>query len=152
MKRPFRAISKERWRATAAERRRYGGSTVTEFYVTRTDTGDTKLFIGYGKTPGERKTFALKKAEAFWWPEGPMRQVPNRPSRYYVWLLQSRSDSPLSGEGPYGPLSLESATTFARVGATEGKHDRVVTEGPDPATFKVRRRYEAGTGKTLLRA
>jgi hypothetical protein len=72
--------------------------------------------------------------------------------RFYVWLLQKGSDLPLQSEGPYGPHAFESARTFARISATEGEHDRVVTEGRDPSTFKVRRRYQAGTGRTLVRA
>jgi hypothetical protein len=60
------AVSKDRYRATAAERRQYGGSTITEFYVTRQDTDETKVFTGYGKTPGERKTYAMQVARGFW--------------------------------------------------------------------------------------
>lgn len=64
----IRAVSKDRYRASAAERRRYGGNTITEFWVTRDDTGETLVFKGYGPTPGERKTFALERAKQHWWP------------------------------------------------------------------------------------
>lgn len=60
------AVSNTRWRASAAEKRLHGGSTVTEFYVTRVDTDETDTFTGYGKTPGERKTFAIAQARKMW--------------------------------------------------------------------------------------
>jgi len=60
------AVSKDRYRATAAERRLYGGSTVTEFYVYRRedekDPSKWKVVRGYGKTPGERKTNAIRNS------------------------------------------------------------------------------------------
>lgn len=57
----IKAISKDRYRATAAERRLYGGATVTEFYVWDVDVNVTKVVRGYGKTPGERKTDAIRR-------------------------------------------------------------------------------------------
>lgn len=61
----IKAISKDRYRATAAERRQYGGSTVTEFYVWvepgPNEQKDIKIVRGYGKTPGERKTDAIRR-------------------------------------------------------------------------------------------
>lgn len=60
------AVSKDRYRATAAERRQYGGSTVTEFFVFRGEDRDDpskwKVVRGYGPTPGERKTDAIKRS------------------------------------------------------------------------------------------
>lgn len=58
------ANSFERYRATAAERRMYGGATVTKFYVYRAGEHPSKWLIvmGYGKTPGERKTDAIKRS------------------------------------------------------------------------------------------
>lgn len=60
---PILAVSKERYRASASERRRYGGSTVTEFWVYRREDAKepTKWHVvrGYGKTPGERKSYAI---------------------------------------------------------------------------------------------
>lgn len=65
----IRAISKERWRATADERRCYGGKTVTEFWVIMSKDGvEEKMLVvkGYGATPGERKTFAIESAKKQW--------------------------------------------------------------------------------------
>lgn len=60
------AFSKDRYRATAAERRLYGGSTVTDFFVMRAEDRDdaSKWLVvrGYGKTPGERKTDAIRRS------------------------------------------------------------------------------------------
>lgn len=62
------AVSKSRWRASASERRLYGGSTVTEFWVylkgdPRPGGANTVVVKAYGKTPGERKSNALRKGE-----------------------------------------------------------------------------------------
>jgi len=61
-----RAVSKDRYRATASERRLYGGSTVTEFYVYRDEDRNNpaawKIVTGYGRTPGERKTDAIRRS------------------------------------------------------------------------------------------
>lgn len=68
---------------------------------------------------------------------------------YYVWPL-TRENKPLVGEGPWGPYwELRGAKTFARIGATEGKHDRAVTVGCEPSSpsFKIVRVYSAGTGE-----
>jgi len=69
---------------------------------------------------------------------------------YYVWVLARGSDEPM--EGPFGPYDLEGGKTFARIGATEGAHDRAVSLGMDPqaAGFRIVRRYEAGSGERLL--
>lgn len=60
------ASSFERYRATAAERRMYGGATVTKFYVYRaehkSDPSKWLVIVGYGATPGERKTDAIKRS------------------------------------------------------------------------------------------
>lgn len=60
------AVSKERYRASAAEKRLYGGSTVTIFYVGKKgDEHDASKWVeqaGYGPTPGERKTDAMRRA------------------------------------------------------------------------------------------
>lgn len=60
------ASSRYRYRATAAERRQYGGSTVTEFFVYRAgDEDDASKWLvvrGYGPTPGERKTDAIRRS------------------------------------------------------------------------------------------
>lgn len=73
-------------------------------------------------------------------------------SIFYVWALARGSNEPLS-EGPWGPYeTLESAKTFARIGATEGAHDRAVSLGFDPESsgFRIVRRYQARTGERLL--
>lgn len=147
----LRAVSKDRYRASADERRRYGGDTVTEFYVTRMDLDETRVFTGYGPTPGERKTFALKKAAEFWGLLPGSSATPNEGSNFFVWVV-NEDDTPLEGEGPYGPYGWRQAKDFARIGAKEGEHDRIVTEGKDPERFKLRRRYQAGTGAILARS
>jgi hypothetical protein len=74
-------------------------------------------------------------------------------SGYYVWPLARGSNEPLAAEGPWGPYdTLESAKTFARIGATEGAYDRAVSLGLDPNApgFCIVRRYEAGSGDRIL--
>lgn len=60
------AHSFERYRASASERRLYGGSTVTKFYVffakDRHNASAWKTIMGYGATPGERKTDAIRRS------------------------------------------------------------------------------------------
>ena len=70
---------------------------------------------------------------------------------YYVWLLRRGALEPME-EGPYGPNDLQGAKTFARIGATEGGHDRVVSRGryPGSPSFEIVRRYQAGSGERLL--
>ncbi len=57
----IKAESFERYYGGIAEKRKYGGQgTVTKFYVYV--EGDTPVLIeGHGKTPGERKTFAINE-------------------------------------------------------------------------------------------
>ncbi len=63
-KRKIIAVSKDRYRASATERRMYGGAAVTYFYVHYADESNDpakwRVIKGYGKTPGERKTWAMK--------------------------------------------------------------------------------------------
>lgn len=66
------------------------------------------------------------------------------PAEYFVW--ERGAGGRLTQIG--GPLSLKSAKTFARIGATEGKHDRIVTRGQRGRL--VIRKYEAGTGERLV--
>lgn len=72
--------------------------------------------------------------------------TPNYSENHYVWILGSRGE-PLD-EGPYGPYSLGAAKQFARIGATEGEHDRAVSFGPSPTAseFRVLKRYRGGSG------
>jgi hypothetical protein len=72
---------------------------------------------------------------------------PNDSLRYFVWVVDQR-DNPV--EGPFGPYQLKSAKTTARIAATAGRHDRVVTRGRDPDTFDVIRHYEHGSGQRLF--
>jgi hypothetical protein len=62
----LKAISKERYRATAAQRRLYGGKTVTRFWVFRAEDRENHanwvVVDGFGPTPGERKTDAMRRA------------------------------------------------------------------------------------------
>ena len=68
MQTKLEAHSTERYRATAAERRLHGGSTVTVFFVFRPE--DEKKpenwakVNGYGKMPGNRKTDAIARGRA----------------------------------------------------------------------------------------
>lgn len=70
-------------------------------------------------------------------------------SSYYVWVL--RGDTPME-EGPYGPYDLDQAKDYARISATEGKHDRAVSRGRDASSesFEFVRRYRAHTGERIL--
>lgn len=67
----LKITSGERYRASAAERRAHGGSTVTLFFIEvdgAMDTGrdlprgtERGMWVGYGQTPGARKTDAAKR-------------------------------------------------------------------------------------------
>lgn len=63
MERKVFAKSVNRYRASATERRLYGGSTVTEFIVgfEGSEPAMWAKIMGYGPTPGERKTYAIDK-------------------------------------------------------------------------------------------
>jgi len=57
-------LSQRRYRATAAQKRMYGGSTTTVFLVCHTDDAKNWFYVeAFGKTPGDRKTVAKKRAE-----------------------------------------------------------------------------------------
>lgn len=83
-----------------------------------------------------------------------VKSNPNRPrvydtgkggdvkAQYYVWVV----GKPGEVHGPY--RTLKSAKTFARIGATEGKHDRAVTRGKNPKN--VVRYYQRGTGASVV--
>lgn len=62
-------------------------------------------------------------------------------AQYYVWVIGTGE-----AHGPY--RTLKSAKTFARIGATKGKHDRSVTRGRNPKN--VVRYYQSGTGASLV--
>lgn len=63
-------------------------------------------------------------------------------ANYYVWIV----GKPGEVYGPY--RTLKSAKTFARIGATEGAHDRAVTRGKNPKN--VVRYYQRGTGASVV--
>lgn len=60
------AHSEYRYRATASQKRAFGGSTVTQFIVYRSeDAKDPSKWlrvVGFGKTPGDRKTDAIRRS------------------------------------------------------------------------------------------
>jgi hypothetical protein len=68
-----------------------------------------------------------------------------RNGRYFVYALGKRNQI-LQSEGPWGPYELPSAKSYARISATQGSHDRIVTEG---RKGRMVRRYAAGTGERL---
>jgi hypothetical protein len=76
-------------------------------------------------------------------------EVAANPGRYYVWAMTKTRSGKTTMEGPWGPYPFQNARTYARIAATEGEMDRVVTEGADPATLTIKRIYEAGTGSHL---
>lgn len=75
--------------------------------------------------------------------------TPNATS-YWVWVIGG-DDRP-KDEGPYGPHDLDGASSYARISATNGAHDRAVSVGKDPRAggFSIVRRYRRGTGKRVL--
>ncbi len=75
----------------------------------------------------------------------------NHAAVHYVWLIDYRG-VPMDTEGPYGPMSLARAEAFARIGAKEGDHDRVVSIGADIMSdgFEIVRRYRRDTGERIL--
>lgn len=84
----------------------------------------------------------------------PGAMQPNRvgAGNYWVWTITMRGDTPMLGEGPYGPHDLQGGKTYARIAATEGRHDRAVSYGRDPlgSTFQIVRLYKAGTGERAV--
>lgn len=66
MKNIHRITSIERYRASANERRKYGGMTITIFLVEPLSDPSTWFKVtGYGPTPGDRKSDARRTAEAW---------------------------------------------------------------------------------------
>ena len=56
------AYSFERYNGGVAIKRRFGSSTVTRFHVMfASDPGAREIIEGFGPTPGDRKTYAIKK-------------------------------------------------------------------------------------------
>lgn len=65
------ATSFERYNGGAAIKRKYGSSTVTRFYVHREEETNTpaswRVIEGYGHTPGDRKTDAIRRFQSTIW-------------------------------------------------------------------------------------
>ena len=62
-KQPMKLVSSERYRASAAERRRHGGSIVTKYLVYGGEFNSFYVY-GYGKTQHDRKRNASERAKA----------------------------------------------------------------------------------------
>lgn len=100
--------------------------------------------------PGEAIPWPSELGE----PKVKRRQRPNAHETnggYYVWILGADGLPPQT-EGPHGPHDLDGAKTFARIAATEGRHDRVVSLGRDPTvlSFEVVCGYRSGTGERFI--
>lgn len=61
----IKLTSAERYNGGIAVKRKWGSSTVTEFYVTIDGVLQPEKVTGYGKTPGDRKAYAKRKVEEF---------------------------------------------------------------------------------------
>lgn len=65
MSRKVIATSFERYNGGIAIKREYGSSTITKFYVhwegEESNPQSWKVISGFGKTPGERKSYAIRK-------------------------------------------------------------------------------------------
>lgn len=101
------AISKDRYKASADERRRYGGNTVTEFYMRFADEPISANIVvtGYGKTPGERKTDAVRRFRAkkaatsnpFYMQEGTLYTQRGLGERLYFWPVKKTKKNSWTG-------------------------------------------------------
>jgi hypothetical protein len=75
---------------------------------------------------------------------------PNPGEKYYVWEMGKRERKNPRRQVNTLPLALEPAKMLARIGATEGKHDRAVTTSPRSKTgFRIVAQYEVGTGTNV---
>jgi len=85
------ASSKSRCHASPEEKRRYGGSTVTQFHVMyegdERDASKWKEITGYGKTPGERKSDAIRKFREQQPAENPKTSKPKRTGNYVATFV-----------------------------------------------------------------
>ena len=65
------AVSFERYNGGKSIERKFGSSTVTKFYVYReeyeSDPSQWKVVEGFGPTPGDRKTFAIRRYQETIW-------------------------------------------------------------------------------------
>lgn len=68
-------------------------------------------------------------------------------AKYFVFETGKKKRPELVSRAP---LTLQSAKSFARVGATYGKHDRVITTDPKKKKeFQIVAKYKAGSGKQV---
>ncbi len=113
------------------------------------ETAEKWLAIFKRDEPREHFTVSTKKPSGK--PFSFERHKPNHSAVYYVWLIDYRG-VPLETEGPYGPMSLDRAAAFARIGAKEGGHDRAISIGREIMSdgFEIVRRYRRGTGERIL--
>lgn len=74
---------------------------------------------------------------------------PNPGERYYVWEMGKRDRKHPVRQVNSMPLAKLPAQQLARIGATEGKHDRAVTTSPRGKGFRVIAQYEAHTGENV---
>lgn len=72
--------------------------------------------------------------------------------KYFVFEMAIRDRKKPVRQVNNKPLSLEAAKQLARIGATEGRHDRSVTTSPRSRGFQLLAQYEAGTGQNVTQA
>ena len=77
------------------------------------------------------------------------RTVTANGARYHVWEMGIRDRKNPVRQVNRHPLELGAAKQLARIGATEGKHDRAVTTNPRGRDFKIIAQYEARTGDNV---
>jgi hypothetical protein len=69
---------------------------------------------------------------------------------YHVWEMGIRDRRSPVRQVNRKPLELKAAKDLARIGATEGKHDRAVTTNPKSRQgFRIVAQYEARTGENV---
>lgn len=69
---------------------------------------------------------------------------------YHVWEMGIRDRKSPVRQVNRKPLELKAAKDLARIGATEGKHDRAVTTNPRSRQgFRIVVQYEARTGDNV---
>jgi len=71
---------------------------------------------------------------------------------YWVWEMGIKDRKRPTRQVSTKPLPLEAAKQLARIGATEGKHDRAVSTNPRSRTFTIVAVYERGTGQNITQA
>jgi hypothetical protein len=68
---------------------------------------------------------------------------------YFVFEMAVRDRAKPIRQVSKKSLELEPAKQLARIGATEGKHDRAVTTNPRSRSFQIVAQYERGTGQNV---